>query len=448
MPSPPSLTTFQNLRFARQLLRDPRRPIEECTARFGPIWQSMVPGGRGLKLVPLVWLMDRAGNERVLSPKHKDDFSWYEGYGFTMEPLFGRDILFLLDDDAENGGDRHRQRQHLIAPAFHPRLDPDYQGAMASIVEQHLDALPLDAPIDVQWIVKKLTFHIIARLLIGAREADLLELTHLFEQVGLGLFSLVHLPIPGLPFHRAQKARAALDQYLGQQLAACRRGEQTPPPMLASLMTAQQSEPAITDQTIISELISFLYAGYDTTSSLLTSLIVALGDTANRAVYNELRDRLRATSATDPNGIDCPYLDAVMMESERLYPPLLFAMRGVRRDFTFAGCDIKQGSKVTYSPYHTGRLPELYPEPLRFNPQRFLDEQGALRRVPPYTLLGFGGGHRMCIGKRLAGIEMRLFVSRLLRRFDLQFFPQKSDALYFNPALQRRHGYHVRLAAA
>lgn len=458
MPSPPSLTTFQNLLFARQLLRDPRRPIEECTARFGPIWQSMVPGSRGLKLVPLTWMMGREGNERVLSPKHKDDFSWYEGYSFTMEPLFGPDILLLLDDavgdraeadrDRDRKDDRHRQRQHLLAPAFHPRLDPDYQGAMASIVEQHLDALPLDAPVDVQWLVKKLTFHIIARLLMGVHESDLLELTHLFEQVGMGLFSVVHLSVPGLPFHRAKKARAALERYLSERLAACRSGEQAAPPMLASMLAAQELEPALTDQIIIAELISFMYAGYDTTSSLLTSLIVALGDAENRAIYTELRDRLRATAATDPGGSSCAYLDAVMMESERLYPPLLFLMRGVRRDFTFAGCDIKQGSKVTYSPYYTGRIPELYPEPLRFNPQRFLDENGELRRVPPYTLLGFGGGHRMCIGKRLAGIEMRLFVTRLLRRFDLDFFPQKSDALYFNPALQRRHGYHVRLAAA
>lgn len=444
MPSPPGLTTFQNILFARRLLSDPRAPIQACTQRFGPIWQSMVPGGRGLKLVPLVWLMDRAGNERVLSPKYKDDFSWYEGYGFTMEPLFGRDILFLLDDDPGEGSDRHRQRQHLLTPAFHPRLDGDYQGAMASIIEQHLDALPLGEPVDIQWLVKKLTFHIIARLLLGAREADLLELTHLFEKVGLGLFSLVHLPIPGLPFQRARKARQALDRYLGQQLAECRSGAQQAPPMLASLLAAQQTAPSlVSDQTIISELISFLYAGYDTTSSLLTSLIVALGQAENQPVYTRLQGELRRADATD-----CPYLDAVMMESERLYPPLLFAMRGVRRDFTFAGCDIQQGSKVTYSPYYTHRLPELYPEPLRFSPERFLDGDGQVRRTPPYTLLGFGGGHRMCIGKRLASIEMRLFVTRLLRRFELRFFPQQSDAVYFNPALQRRHGYHVRLTPA
>jgi cytochrome P450 len=437
--APPGLGSFENLRLARRLLADPRAPIEEYTRRFGPIWQSLIPGN-GLRLVPLVWLMGQAGNERVLSPKYKDDFTWYEGYRFTMEPLFGRQILFLLDDEGEPGA--HKQRQRLLIPAFHPRLDPDYTAAMTRIIDEELDALPLAEPIDVQALSKRLTFAIAAQLLLGARPADLPMLRRHFEELGLGLYSVVHLPIPGLPFHRARRARAALQAYLTQKLAACRRGDGAAPPMLHSLLhESAAAEQPISDDSIIAELIAFLYAGYDTTSSLLTSIVAALAQ--HPAVLRRLRDEIAVES-----GGDCAYLEAVLLEGERLFPPLLFALRGVRRDIEFGGYHIKAGSKVTYSPYFTGRMPELFPDPQIFRPERFLDEDGALRRPAPYTVLGFGGGHRMCIGKRFAGLEMRLFLVRLLRRFALRFLPQADETLYFNPALFRRHGYLAELHAA
>ncbi len=453
MKSPPGLSSFQSLLFARRLLRDPRAPIEECTRRFGPIWQSLAPSGSGKRLVPLVWLMGQSGNERVLGPQYKDDFTWYEGYRLTMEPLFGQKILLLLDDDPLTAdGDRHRQRIRILVSAFHPRQDADYLPAIQSIVTQHLDALAAKdngngiQALDMQWVIKRLTFHIVAQLLLGAQAEDLAQLTQLFEEIGLGLFSLVHLPIPGLPYYRARRARAALQLYLQKQIDLCRQGQKTAPAMLEAMLAAQTANSAlISDDAIIAELISFLYAGYDTTSSLLTSIVRALGD--NAEVYARLRTALRENA--DP--LNCSYLDAVLLEAERLYPPLLFLMRGVRRDITYAGFQIRAGSKVAYSPYYTHRMAALYPNPLVFSPERFVAENGTARRPEPYTLVGFGGGHRMCIGKRLAGLQMRIFLSQLLRRFDLTFSLEQlaqSEALYFNPAMQRRHGCKLRLKAA
>ena len=137
---------------------------------------------------------------------------------------------------------------------------------------------------------------------------------------------------------------------------------------------------------------------------------------------------------------DQPLLDAVLLEAERLYPPLLFAMRGTRADIEYDGYHIPAHTKVAYSPYYTGRMPELFPDPLRFDPRRFLG-----KKPQPYTLLGFGGGHRVCIGKRFAGLEMRLFLNLLLGRFELTPQPQDLTAVFFNPTLQRKHGYWVTL---
>ncbi len=470
LPRPPGLSALGSLLFARRFVADPRGPISECTERFGPIWRSLVPaGGARRGLVPLTWLMGRAGNERILAPAYKDDFTWYDGYCFTMEPLFGRQILLLLDDEPTPAGqlrqpqsDAHRRRHRVIVPAFHPRLDRPYLAEISRIIDVHLSEVAASlgrsgGRIDLQEVVRRVTFHVVASLVLGTPDADPAmprsQLLHWFEELGLGLFSVVHLNLPGLPFHRATRARAVLASYLQSRLTGYRRGEGTPPPMLQNLLSAQAEEPSLLpDEAIISELISFLYAGYDTTASLLTSVVAALGSEA--AVYDRLRRELPLGESLDPVSASPdspPYLDALLYECERLYPPLHFLMRGVRHDIEYGGYLIPAGSKVAYSPYYTGRMAELFPEPLRLRPERFLNDDGSLRRPTPYTLLGFGGGHRMCIGKRLAGLELRLFLTQLLARFELHFPSLRAggaeaDAFYFNPALQRRHGLWAELS--
>lgn len=456
MRLPPGPSQFGNLLLAPKLVRDPRGPITELTARYGLTWRGRIVDQRGV--VDLVWMMGQAGNERVLAPRYKDHFSWYEGYSFSMEPLFGRDILFLLDDEVgasgasgasgAEGGGAHRQRQRLLVPAFHPRLDSAYLPEMAAIIGRYLDQVKPGEPLDLQWLIKRVTFHIVTQLLFGAEEQELARLTHLFEEVGLGLFALLRWDLPGLPFRRARRARQELARYIQGRIDWYRTTATPPPTMLGQLMQAQReanTDPGasgpLPDESLIAEMLAFLFAGYDTTSSMLTSLLVALGE--DRKVLGELTDEVsQADGAQLRRGEvpEQPLLDAVLLETERLYPPLLFAMRGTRCAIEHDGYDIPARTKVAYSPYYTGRMPELFSEPHRFLPERFLD-----KKPPPYTLLGFGGGHRTCIGKRFAGLEMRLFLNLLLSRFELVPAPQDLTAVFFNPTLQRKHGYWATL---
>lgn len=444
MRLPPGPSELGNLLLAPRFVRDPRGPIVELTARYGSTWRSRIVDQRGV--VDLVWFMGQHGNERILAPRHKDDFSWYEGYSFSMEPLFGRDILFLLDDASESGGgpqgDAHRERQRLLVPAFHPRLDGAYLPEMAAIIGRYFDEVRAGEPVDLQWLIKRVTFHIVTQLLFGAETQDMARLTHLFEEVGLGLFALLRWDLPGLAFRRARRARAQLAAYIQGRIDWYRSTGTAPPTMLAQLMQAQgEGGAALPDESLIAEMLAFLFAGYDTTSSMLTSLLVALGE--HPPVLRDLTDEIDQADASQlARGAvpEQPLLDAVLLEAERLYPPLLFAMRGTRRAIEHDGFDIPAHTKVAYSPYYTGRLPELFPEPLRFDPRRFLG-----KKPQPYTLLGFGGGHRTCIGKRFAGLEMRLFINLLLSRFVLTPQPQDLSAVFFNPTLQRKHGYRVAL---
>ncbi|MSP60839.1 MAG: cytochrome P450 [Myxococcales bacterium] len=430
---PPGPGKLFSISAARRLLRDPPGLITDFTARYGPVWRTHLPD-RG-RLKDLVWLMGPEGNERILAATHKDDFSWHEGYRFTMEPIFGATTLILLD------GAAHRTRQRALQPAFHARMDGDHGAAMREIAEGRFAGWRRGETIDLAGELKRISFHVVARQFLGAADAEIPPLTRLFEEIGLGLFSVFKVPLPGTRFHRGVKARRALAGLLAERIRDYRRSGAIPANMLGSLMRSEDDagEP-LPDETLVSEMLALVFAGYDTTSSLLTSLWVELG--RRPEIHAALQGEARALGEATPQASsEQPLLDAALQEAERLHPPLVFCLRGATRDLTFRGFEIPAGSKVAYSAHYTGRMPELFERPLEFRPERFLDGW----RPPAYAMVGFGGGPRACIGKRFAQIEMRLITTLILQRWDFEFLPGQSDEMYYNPTPQRRHGFQVRI---
>ena len=418
---------------ARRLLRDPPGLIADYTRRFGPVWRTHMPD-RG-RLVDLVWLIGRDGNERMLAPPYRDDFSWYEGYRFTMEPMFGGNNLILLDDP------EHRKRHRTLVPAFHPRMDSAYIEAIRGIMARRFAAVWRKGEvIDLAKEIQRISFHITAYLLFGSEDHEIAELTKLFEEIGLGLYSVFRIPLPGSRFYRGLQARKKLAAYSQERIDRIRKSGEVPLNMLGSLLQSRdEAGNELPDETLVAEMLAFLFAGYDTTSSMYTAFWVELGKRPD--LHKGIEQEARSLGEpTYQNMQEEKLLDATLQETERLHPSLVFCLRGARRDFSFAGFDIAAGSKVAYSPHYTGRMEELFERPLEFRPERFLDGW----KPPPYSLVGFGGGHRACIGKRFANLEMRLLTNLILQRWDLEFIPEQSDEMFYNPTPQRRHGFVVR----
>ena len=120
-------------------MRDPRT----LSSLHAPLWPVGIRIFRGRELRSLVWLMGPEGNQRVLAREHDNDFSWYEGYSFAMEPMFGRDILFLLD------GAAHRKRYGALVPAFGSHAVASYLPAFERIVAAHIARWPSGGVVDL-----------------------------------------------------------------------------------------------------------------------------------------------------------------------------------------------------------------------------------------------------------------------------------------------------------
>jgi cytochrome P450 len=433
-PRAPGPAKLLALPAARRLLVDPPGFLSDYAQKYGPVFRTYMPD-RG-KLVDLVWLLGPAGNERVLAPPYREDFSWYEGYRFTMEPMFGGNNLILLDDAA------HRQRHRVLVPAFHPRMDADYIAAVCDIVRRRFAAWRKGETLDLAAEIKRISFHITAYLLFGSSDDEIPWLTELFDEIGLGLYSILRVALPGTRFYRGLKAQKKLSAYCQQRIADYRSRGELPANMLGSLLKSRDEEgKPLPDDTLVAEMLAFLFAGFDTTSSMYVSFWVEVGKRPD--IYAAIEREARALPALTYQAMqEQRMLDAALLETERLHPSLLFCMRGARRDFEFGGYQIVAGSKVAYSPHYTGRLESIYSRPLEFYPERFVDGW----KPPPYALCGFGGGYRACIGKRFANLEMRLLTNLILQQHTLRFLPGQSERMYYNPTPQRQDGYLVELA--
>jgi cytochrome P450 len=213
--------------------------------------------------------------------------------------------------------------------------------------------------------------------------------------------------------------------------------------LLSLLIQAGLSDDLIRDQ-----LLTMLIAGHDTATAMLSWTVYALGQ--NPAVLRTARaevDAVLGDQAPDATTIQrLPYLERVVKETLRLYPPIHAGNRRAARNLEFGGYQIAAGTRLLFSIYLTHRHADHWTEPERFDPERFNPEAAA----PPaaMTYLPFGGGPRFCIGTSLAQIEARVVLARLLQAIDFELKPGRmfmkmgatlEPATHLPMRVQRRH---------
>jgi hypothetical protein len=187
-------------------------------------------------------------------------------------------------------------------------------------------------------------------------------------------------------------------------------------PDVLNLLVGSRDEDGsgLTDLEIIDQVISLIAAGYETTSAAMASATHAM--LIDQSVWERAAASVRAVDG----GSAWRYVDGVVSETLRLYPPGAISARTVAEPFTFMGTAVKAGQTVIFSPYVTHRLPELWPEPLQFQPERWDPLRPGFTRPGPHEFLPFGGGPHRCLGAAFATSEITVLLEALLRRTTLR----------------------------
>jgi len=390
-------------------LRDPLGHVEGMHRKYGPIYRDNLFG----KLS--VVLLGPEANELILFDRDKN-FSSAGGWGFLLDRLFPRGLM-LMDFD------EHRLHRKTLGVAFKPAPMKAYLGALNAAISRRIAEWHLAGPgqgghSDFKFYpaIKQLTLDLAATSFLGIElGGEALAVNRAFVDMVAAITGVVRAPVPGTQMWRGVKGRTAIVAFFSREIPGRRAGQGTD--LFSELCRARKEDGSLlTDQEIADHMSFLMMAAHDTLTSSVTSLVYLL------AKHPEWQDKLRAEmhGLRLPPGAPLPYdrlgelvlLEMAFKEAMRLNPPVPGIPRRAVRDFTFQGRDIPAGTRVAVNPMFTHRMPDIWPEPLRFDPMRFTD--AAVRTRHKYAWVPFGGGAHMCLGLHFAYMQAKSFAYHLL----------------------------------
>jgi cytochrome P450 len=344
----------------------------------------------------------------------------------AFQPFAGEGLL-------TSDGALWRQQRKLMQPAFNHSHLTTYGAVMVEHAQRMADAFTDGEVLEVTATMAELTLGIVVRCLFGA------DISHEVSDIGRlmvavldaanqRLNSPVHLPswVPTPRNVREKRALARVDLLFHQLIAKRRAAAGGASDDLLSVLLAaadEESGARMSDQQLRDEMMTLFLAGHETTATALTWTWYLLSQ--HRDVEDRLHAELdRVLQGRAPSVADLPklpYTDMVVREAMRLYPSAPGVAREPIVDVTIGGYTVPKGSLVTVNSYALHRDPRFFPNPDRFEPERFAP--GWEDRVPRYAYLPFGGGPRVCIGNGFAMMEARLIVATIAQRWRLVLEP-------------------------
>jgi cytochrome P450 len=412
----------------------------ESYMRYGPIFGIRIVFGYNLALI------GPEANHFVLV-SGRESFGWRHGRMGDLLTLVG-DGLLTTD------GDYHDASRAIMMPAFHRERVAVAAATMADEAARAAEALPAGPTTDVYEWTRTLAMRIAMGALFGfdPDSGHATEIAARFES-GLGFhareYPMQMLFGPGTPLAKLRRDRAALEALVGAEIARRRKRGIDGGDILSALLAATDAEGhSLSDRQVLDHVLTLLFAGHDTATTTLSFLIYELARSPEWA--DRLAAELREVCGDRDPGAEelfdgLPLLTRAVDETLRLYPPAWIGPRRSVRDFEFAGVRAPAGLPCFYSSWVSHRLPEVFPDPHRFDPDRFLPEHRA--RWPRGAYVPFGMGPRVCIGKRFGYTEVHAVGAALIRRFRFELPDDHALEIHQAPTLSPAGGLPVRLTA-
>jgi cytochrome P450 len=406
--------------------------------RRGPVINS------GLGRHGYTYLLGPDANRFVFA--NADAFSWRETFE-NLAIVDGPTALIVSD------GADHQRRRSVIAPGLRRREIQHYVGTMASTIDTVIDDWRSGQRLDIYQEFRSAVRRSTAESLFGPRIAahsdflgtqlqPLLDLTHQLPQV-MQMQRWAKTPA----WRRAMTARARINGFIDAEITDARSAPRPDDHMLTMLINGRGDEGyALSDNEIRDSIISLITAGYETTSGAMAWATHALLTVPG--AWDAAADEVRRVCGDRPPGADdlaaLTYLNGVVHETLRLYPPGVISARRVMRDLRFDGHRIRAGRLLIFSAYVTHRIPEVWLDATEFRPLRWDPSSPDYRKPAPHEFIPFSGGLHRCIGAVMATTEMTVMLARLVSRTRLRLPAQRVRA-HNLAALSPRPGLTVEV---
>jgi cytochrome P450 len=383
----------------------------------------------------------------VSNPEWIKDILVTNQTNFTKSRFLERAKVLLGEGLLTSEGEFHRRQRRLVQPAFHRDRLIGYASAMVDCTARTREEWTNGAQLDMSREMMRLTLAVVAKTLFSVdvtSESDnigaaLTEVMVLFDLVLMPFSEWIEkLPLPKI--RRFYKARDFLDSLIYGIIAERRASKEDKGDLLSMLLLVQDEDGSagMSDKQIRDEALTLFLAGHETTANALmwSWYLLSQNPAAAAKFYDEvdrvLGDRL-------PTFNDLPllkYTEGVFAESMRLYPPVWVIGRRAKADYAIGPFTVPARSILMLSPYVVHRDPRWFPDPERFDPDRWSQPDDR----PKFSYVPFGGGTRVCIGERFAWMEGVLLLATVAQRWRFKLVPGhpvQTDALI---TLRAKHG--------
>ncbi|KRE27852.1 cytochrome P450 [Mycobacterium sp. Soil538] len=386
-------------------------------AAGGPVTRIQL--GPAKVVPPIVAVMSPAGMRDVLG---RNDASTDRCIIHEEVRGMAGDSLFVLPND------QWRPRKRALQPVFTKASVRNFGGHMAKAAEAFVDRWPSGGEVDLDVECRRVAMQSLGRSVLGIdlneRGDTIARCMHVASSYTADR-ALRPVRAPRwLPTRSRRRARAAVDAMrtiTDEMVAACRADPDRDAPLVQALIAASdpQTGRPLTDAEISNDLLIFMLAGHDTTATALTYALWILGH------HPQVQERVAAEAAAigdreltpeDVSRLD--YTVQVLHEAVRLCPPAAGVARVVTRDIEVTGYRVEAGSLVALGLYALHHDPELWPDPMAFDPDRFSPENVKAR--DRWQFLPFLGGGRPCIGEHFARLETTLALATVIRAMTIE----------------------------
>jgi cytochrome P450 len=414
LPLPPTLPRAFPGKYFLELQRDRLAFLQRAVAQCGDVTRLSMGPGHAIVLT-------HPDDIRDVLVTNKRNF--VKGRGLQRSKrLLGEGLL-------TNEGDAHLRQRRLAQPAFHRERIAGYAQTMAAYADRTSSGWSEGASIDVGREMMELTLAIAGKTLLNADvEGETRVIGDAMTEV-MRLFNFAMLPFTEyldelpLPWNRSfQRARATLDETIYRVIAERRASGADHGDLLSMLMMAQDAEGdggGMTDEQLRDEAMTIFLAGHETTANALTFTwyLISQHPEVEQRIHAEIDAVLSGRIPSMDDVPRLPYIRMVVAESMRLFPPAWTLGYRAVEDYEVRGYLMPAKTLVLMPQYIVHRDPRWFPDPLRFDPERW--KPGTHSDRPRFAYFPFGGGVRQCIGEQFAWTEAVIVIATIAQKWRL-----------------------------
>ena len=342
-----------------------------------------------------------------------------------MTPIFGKGVVFDAPPHKKD------QQLKMLMPVLRDKPMRGYAQVIVQEVEQMIAEWGDSGEIDLLEFMKELTIYTSSHCLLGDEFRYELneEFAKIYHDLEKGVnplaFVFPYLPLP--VFRRRDKARVKLQALVTEIIAKRAQKSEKSEDAFQLLIDASYDDGSrLSAHEITGMLIGTIFAGHHTTAGTAAWTLLELAKRPKHLnrVLKELDQHFGVDGEVTFQSLrEIPILENVIKEVLRLHPPLIFLIRKVMKDFHFKGYTVKAGKYVCASPRVSHRIAEIFPEPEKFDPDRYLEDRQ--EDAQPFSWIAFGGGKHKCTGNAFAMLQLKAIFSILLRRYTFELIDKK-----------------------